>query len=432
MRILVGIKGPGRKDRFHNHCLVETNTTATLEFGHGQSLNLPAGTKLECKARNNSLLITLPQLKAVQNYSRAILRNHDGNLRLQIFATNSSQPAHQATYKGDLIIAAHNNHVSICLETDLESYVRGVLRSEIPASYKLEAMKAQAVLARTYALRPRIDHASEGYQVCDSFLCCQAFNGIDPSLSSDQKQAILQTQGLVLAYDGKPALALFSACAGGHTEDYANCFSDLGTNQFPGQNIPYLKGIAEGKLPAGFPNEKAMRALFNETHPDTIDAWSTNFRWQLSLTADQMEAHMHHEIEKLTEDSQFAPFIKAPPSGNFGEIKSFHIDKRGRAGTAMVLTIETSSGDWVIEKELTIRSIFANPEAKLKRLRSARIFFDQKYDQNGHFYHLIIYGFGFGHGVGLQQNGAQALALKGLSYQQILLRYYPGTSLITL
>jgi stage II sporulation protein D len=425
MKILVGLKGPGLTELPQSAIKV---VAATLKVEDNSGKEMPFSGLLSAKASGANILISgnAPDIsKTFAGPVRITVSNNRFKLQL---LSGSGAVRHAADYLGELVIRARNGKLIVLLESDLEKYVQGVLRSEIPAAYHIEAMKAQAVLARSYALHPRINHSSEGFNVCDSFLCCQAFNGIDPSLTESQKQAIMATRGQVITYNQKPALALFSASAGGHTEDYSNCFSNLETNQFPDNPIPYLKGIPEGKLPTGFPEESAMRRLWNDPSPDTVDAWSPSFRWKVTFSADTLDAHMHHTIEKMLKETQFAPFIKAPASGKFGHIEGFEVARRGVSGVAMELLARTSTGTWSISKELAIRSVFANPELKIKRLRSGRIFFDQQTGKSG-LTSITVYGLGSGHGVGLQQNGAQGLALKGMRYEDMLRRYYPGTEI---
>ncbi len=128
---------------------------------------------------------------------------------------------------------------------DLEQYLKGVLESEIPASYHLERLKAQAVAARTYALNPRISHERDNADVCDSYLCCQYFAGHKAVGSAKHTQAIESTAGEILKYGDKAILALFSSNAGGYTSNYEDCFSDPKTNLFPPAPIPYLRAVAE-------------------------------------------------------------------------------------------------------------------------------------------------------------------------------------------
>ncbi len=326
--------------------------------------------------------------------------------------------------KLEIFVDAAEN-LRLVLITTLEEYVKGVLQSEIPASYGLEAIKAQAVAARTYALNPRISHEKDDCNVCDSYLCCQYFAGAI-AISDRHRKAIDATAGRVLTFADKPILALFSSCAGGHTENFEACFSDPVTGQFPMPPLPYLKGVAEGKVPPDPGTEKYLRALWQVAHPQTADAWSPHFKWSVNMTGNQVESHMHHVIDTMMKDPTVAPFIVAPKSAKFGHVKSFEVKERGVAGTAILLRIATSTGDWYIKKELVIRSVFKNSEAKVSRLKSARLFFNVSTDRLGLVSRVNIRGLGWGHGVGMQQTGAQGFAKQGHSYQQILNHYFQG------
>jgi stage II sporulation protein D len=141
---------------------------------------------------------------------------------------------------------------------------------------------------------------------------------------------------------------------------------------------------------------------------------------------------MHHVIAESLQDELLAPFIKGPDNGQFGQVKKYSISKRGRSGTAMYMQIETSRGNWTIAKELVIRSVFKNPEIKLTRLKSARLFFDHEYDHLGLLSKVTISGMGWGHGVGMQQTGAQGLAKQGKNYKQILAHYFQDCTISVL
>ncbi len=423
MQVRVGLFGPNlHKEGLHTWRVKAAGGLSALVDNHQARLSTHVkevavrslGDRLEIEAGGRKIAITPGAITL--SAPGAIAVSQDGQAPRQ--------------YKGTLTFSAQAPS-TVVLSTHLEDYVRGVLRSEIPASYHLEAMKAQAILARTYGLHPRVDHSKDQINVCDSFLCCQAFDGIT-ALSARQDQAIAQTAGKLLLYQGKPALALFSACAGGHTESYDNCFSDVATGAFPPPPIPYLTGVSEGTLPAGYPDERALQQLFNTANPATYDGWSKSFRWTVELSAGQLEAHMHHVFERMHQDPAFKDFIQAPESGRFGHIDSFETGKRGCAGTLIDLSVHTNTGTWVIRKELVIRSIFANPEVGIKRLRSARFLLESRRDNLGLLASIKLSGFGSGHGVGLQQVGAEGMARAGKNSQQILAHYYPGATVGTL
>ncbi len=400
--------------------------------------SLPAGTTVQVSAKSGYLTLSGFALqsfwgapvgeKAIASLEIEAI-NGDGQFALENLARQNGKGSSAPKYVGKLQIFAEGNSVKINLLCTLEDYVKGVLASEVPESYHLEAVKAQAVAARTYGLHPRIDHSADHCDVCDSYLCCQYFAGSNLRLAGHYVRAISETKNQILTWQGQPILALFSSCAGGHTEDYSNCFSDPVTNKFPGTAIPYLKGVAEGDLPDGrekIVSEAELRQIWHATTISTCDAWSGQFRWHVIMPADALEAEMHHNVETMLADPQYAPFMVAPPAAKFGHISEFKVGQRGVSGVAMDLQIATSTGVWTIKKELVIRSLFKNSELKLARLKSARFFLEHEKDNLGLLSQVKIYGLGWGHGVGMQQTGAQGLARNGQSYKQILAHYFQG------
>lgn len=331
-----------------------------------------------------------------------------------------------ATYKGTLLVWVNKEKKALraALVLDLDEYLKGVLQSEIPASYHIEAVKAQAVAARTYGLRPRIDHEPDKTYVCDSYLCCQYFAGLNDKASPQHDRAIHETEGQVLTYLGSPALALFSSNAGGHTENFENCFSDPVTKKFPPEPLPYLRGVAEttDKMPVF--DEPILRKMHAGGAPHTVDSWSPHFRWQVHLSADEIESNIHATVEKMLDDPERAPFVVAPPSGKFGHVDSFAVVSRGPSGCAIELDITTSTGNWCFKKELVIRDVFHVSSRKLARLKSARLFFDHDRGALSLLTGVTVSGLGWGHGVGLQQTGAEGWAKAGKDYLFILAHYF--------
>lgn len=424
MQIRIGLSTSNLKELLHESVTLLSPSLVLIDENN-QEFRIAPNSEIRAHAHNGKVLLKGGDLN-IQSPSFTLRSNNDAPISITSLNREGVGAPH---YRGQIVLKPKQNKLQVLLVSDLESYLRGVLSSEIPASYHQEAIKAQAVTARTYALRPRIDHTPDGFNVCDSYLCCQYFAGIPKSIDSRYERAITGTKNQILTHESKPILALFSACAGGHTEDYQNCFSDPITGAFPPPPIAYLKGVPEGKLPHGYPSEAAMRQLYSIAKPDTCDAHSSKFRWKLNFNANQLEAHMHHVAETMLEDKLMSPFIYPPPSNKFGHIQKFEVTRRGVAGTAISLTVHTSTGPWIVKKELVIRSLFKNPDLNLARLMSARIFFDHKQNTLGLLSDLTVFGFGWGHGVGLQQHGAQGLALEGHNYRQIVAHYFPLTQI---
>ncbi len=385
----------------------------------------PSGGSIEVKPNGDNLLVKAAKSSTVEN-GWLIMSPSTGSLSITSIKRSGKHPI----YHGQLSVWSSGGKLRLALICDLDEYLAGVLHSEIPASYHPEAIKSQAVAARTYGINPRIDHHPDFTNVCDSFLCCQYFAGALTGMDSRYLTAIKKTAGEVLTYADRPALALFSSCAGGHTENYENCFSDPKTAKFPPNPIPYLKGVPE------IPNapqttvfdENALKNLYHHHTPHTVDAWSNHFRWSITASANDLESFLHATAEKMHSEPATAPFVIPPPSGKFGHINSFRAVRRGVAGTIIELDVVTSHGTWKFLKELVIRDLFKMPSIKLARLKSARFFFETQHEK-GIIKQLHIHGLGWGHGVGLQQTGSQGWAKSGRDYRFILSHYFPGTAI---
>ena len=441
MKILVGITTSDLTGLDHKAAGISSPSGLTVIDDEKTTMQVPPGKVLVIRALvdgmfgKDALEYKIDgQLKHVTKKKLLIKPSKGSSLSINTISREYARGRSTPVYNGEIEPSAHEGKLRISLRTELDQYLKGVLQSEVPASYPLEAIKAQAVAARTYALRPRINHLKrDGINVCDSYLCCQYFGGAKSQPAENHLKAIAQTAGQVLTYENKPILALFSSNSGGHTEDYDICFSDPETKEFPPAPLPYLRGVWEtktGKAPNDFDlsNEKQLRAFY-ATAPFTEDKTSSHYRWKVHLTANQLESHLHNNIRKLLANPEAAPYIVPPESNEFGHINGFTVNKRGRAGTIVELSVSTSSGDWIVRKELVIRDFFAVPPAGLKRLKSARIFFDQERDKTGLLSALTIYGTGWGHGVGMQQSGACAFAKAGLDYRSILNHYYTLVSI---
>ena len=142
----------------------------------------------------------------------------------------------QRRYRGRFVARAAGGEVLLINELNMESYLLGVVPVEMgPAVFpELEALKAQAVAARTYAVAHLGDHDAEGYDLCAT-PACQAYHGFgsEHSLST---RAVRETAGLIATYEGVPIDAMYTSTCGGHTEDAAVLFPDRAQ--------PYLRGVA--------------------------------------------------------------------------------------------------------------------------------------------------------------------------------------------
>ena len=249
----------------------------------------------------------------------------------------------------------------------IEEYLIGVVSAEVPASFEEEALKAQTVAARTYALKQMENRKNESYDVTDT-TSSQVYQSDDELKNKwkdkyDEyinkiKKCINATEGEYLTYNNEIIYAFFFSTSNGKTEDNKDVF---------GQDLPYLKVVDSSfdeNETSGFVSQKTF------TLQDFYEKLNLKYSDNLNITDKQ-----------LTSSSR---------------VKFITINGQQFKGRDFMKKLSLRSNDYNIERK----------------------------DNN-----VIITTKGFGHGVGMSQYGANALAKQNKSYQEILKYYYQGTNL---
>lgn len=262
------------------------------------------------------------------------------------------------------------------LTLPLDKYLWRVVAAEMPASFEPEALKAQAVTARTYTLYKRSIGANPNHpdaDVCADINCCQAYldpdkaaaNWGDSARTYTEKiaQAVSSTDGQAILYDGAPIDAVFFSSAAGRT---------LSSVEVWGGSVPYLESV-ESPEGAEVPNYRT-----------TVEVPAEEFK--TTLLAQYPQADLSGEASEW--------FGETVPTSSGG--------------------VETMSVGGVTVKGTALRTLFG--------LRSASFTVEAEGDQ------VVFSVTGYGHGVGMSQYGANALAKEGKSYLDILTHYYTGVT----
>ena len=308
-----------------------------------------------------------------------------------------------------------NNKITVINVLDIEQYLRGVLPSEVYPSWNMEALKAAAVAARTYALRSAAasSHSSSGFDVC-STTHCQMYSGVSKEYPTTD-QAVLETAGLVVKYNGQLAITPYHSSNGGYTESSSGAW---GSDQ---SAYPYLVSV--------FTPYEDYRGV-------------PNGKWETVIKPDELTDYIPDSYaSKLSGKITDIDFDRAPSGFNHSMTVT---DENGNT-----LTVSTSSavrsffGSLVISPNFAIaRTYVASDEAATPAI--SVISADGTYDLtgvNGYTYIsadgtgtfsgveevLVFDGQGYGHGVGLSQFGSRCMADAGFTYTQILELYFPGT-----
>ncbi|MBD5132920.1 MAG: stage II sporulation protein D [Clostridiales bacterium] len=264
-------------------------------------------------------------------------------------------------------------------EMTMADYLWGVVAAEMPASFEPEALRAQAVCARTYSLwklRAK-SHEADGADICADSSCCQAYISHEDAVqrwgekaaetyTAKLTAAVADTDGQILTYGGELIQAVFFSSASGATEDAEAVW---------GKSLPYLVSVDS---PEG----------------DEVP----NYRSTVTLTADQ--------VKKTVSEAGLGADLSGEPSGWFQNLQR---TASGRVASVELGGVSLSGG--------AARNLFA--------LRSAC--FDVS-EQDGVFTFSVT---GYGHGVGMSQYGANAMAKSGSGWRDILTHYYTGAQIQT-
>lgn len=254
---------------------------------------------------------------------------------------------------------------------DLDTYLVGVVLAEMPASFEPEALKAQAIAARTYARKAYVTGGKHGDgSVCTQSTCCQAYLSPEDYLAKGGtsqgleavSQAVAQTSGTVLTYQGELIEATYFSCSGGRTEDAAAVW---------GTEFPYLQAV---ESPG---EEKAVH------YTDSFSFSSAEFAQLLGLDASGDPANWFQNV---------------------------HFTPGGGVDTISICAQEFTG--------IQLRSLLHLPSTSFTVQTSGDT--------------IVLTTYGYGHRVGMSQYGADAMAVAGSSFGEILAHYYPGTELTVL
>lgn len=278
------------------------------------------------------------------------------------------------TLDGDSDIRLYDVSSGKTLTISLEDYIVGVVCAEMPAEFFDEALKAQAVAARTYAVKKIKSSASEhgDAELCTDFSHCQAY--VSPEdihknwgdnyakYMNKVKSAVFSTQGEYLVYNNEPAMAVFHACSNGITEKSSDVW---------GGDVPYLTNV-ESK---GDSEKKDYVSYSRYSRDEFVKI---------------LEVELNSKID-----------ITLTPIGN----------------------IEYSSGNNVVSIELFGNVLKGTDVRRMFSLKATS--FNLEYDDSEFVFEVT----GNGHGVGMSQYGANAMCAEGFTYREILNHYYPGTEI---
>lgn len=329
---------------------------------------------------------------------KAVIDGADGLLYLcDANGTNISQ-----AYEGKFIIRRDENGFIIVNELPIEDYVRYVLPSEMPDSFSMEALKAQAVCARTFAYSQMKNdtYATFGANLDDS-TAYQVYNEAGTKVVTDR--AVRETAGEVIVADDNLITCYYYSTSPGFTTDMQVWQSESpvyikSQNTTMGENLDLSV-------------EDVFLSFINET-PDSYDKSSPFYRWDATLD------------------------ISNAIDASYGRLKSITVSERNSSGYVTALTITYENGSTRINNENEIRKFLGtylkdlaladgSTRTNFSMIPSACFAVVSCSKES-----ITLSGGGFGHGIGMSQYGADAMGDAGMNYQDIIKKYYENVEVV--
>ena len=428
--VKVGISNANFKEYYFDNISVSATDNFRLTDGKTSNIiaDFGADENIKIQIKNNLFSIYQDNTQIASKITGPVIVSSENGF---VTITNLKRAGKPAYYRGTFEITKvpqKNNLFNVINVLDLESYLRGVVPNEMPVRFGEEALKAQAILARNYVLKPR-EKNYHNFDVCDS-VACQVYYGANTE-KEESDIAVKETENLVALHNGELILALYSSTAGGYTENYENAFSTdfgNGNRMFPGVPKPYLKGIPDNPKTRSLNSEQDAKDFYTST-PESFDNDSPYFRWTKEWEITELENVLKKTLKSQSSTGFVKPKLNNPQ--DFGKLKEIKVLERGVSGKAMSVNIVTDKGIFNVQKELQIRRVFQKDNIGLP---SANVIFEIKEDKNENgqkVKKVFAYGGGFGHGVGMSQWGAGSMDKKGYSFEEIIQHYFCNTAIAT-
>ena len=406
------------------HDKIEGKANVDMELIYGtEKLEIPAGERFAIDSDSRYFSSNRIYLKPKALTGRTVFTNIERN--------NGGQG-----YYGYFELEKREEGILLINEVLLEEYLYAVVPSEMPGYYPLEALKAQAVSARTYAYNKMIHVGLSSYGAhLDDSSTYQVYNNIKENTNTTT--AVKETRGkLLYSGDSLAQTYYYSTSCGYGTDDAIwnerNIYPYLRSKEMSTSNSSHA--LEELQTEEGF------QKFISKVNPDHFEASEGWYRW----------TYEHQNMEKVGEKlvSRLENYPKYVFTSFDGEnwsnqplekgfvITDIQVKRRGAGGTIEELLIDTDKGTFLVKNEYHIRAVLADGEAKAElqndntyacgNLLPSSFFVLETITKDGQVTGIRLTGGGFGHGVGMSQNGAKNLANLGYTAEDIMGFYYEG------
>ena len=359
------------------------------------------------------------------------------------------QKSEAQTFSGQLKIIINSDNLQVINIVPVEDYLVSVISSEMSAASSIEFLKAHAVISRSWALAQikstassdtrKMPHGSVMFGVEHDIVhrqirwynhedhtlfdvCaddhCQRYHGITRICTPLSSEAVHATCGMVLCDDfGNICDTRFSKCCGGITEEYETCWENIHKDYLPSKRDT---SSPHNNTPDLTSEDNARRWIMSS--PDSFCNTTDIKVLNQVLNRFDFETHDFYRWTVVYEQAELSELVKRRSGIDFGLITDLIPVRRGKSGRISELRIVGEKRSVIIGKELEIRRVLST-----SHLLSSAFVVDKKMDKSSSIF--VLHGAGWGHGVGLCQIGAAIMGETGYDYKEILMHYYPNTTI---
>ncbi len=372
-------------------------------------------------------------------------------------------------YRGTMEISVDEKGLIVINELSIEEYLYAVVPSEMPVSYGNEALKVQAVCARSYAFNQLYANKYSAYGAhVDDSVSCQVYNNVAENDASIM--AVKDTYGKVLTQGGKVITAYYFSTSCGHTASIEDVWQDA-------KEAKYLTGNlqTEERMTVDFSNDEVFRGFLakdavsvmtdgtkKEEAVTTYDSGFLMYRWNVTMDVATLSKQINKYLadcynsnktsiltyvrsQELNDATEIpgativeGKVFKSIPVSTIGTLTDMKVITRGSSGIIKELLIKGTENTVLVRYQTNIRKLLAPVATEVVRLDGSTVngmsllpsafFVIDKSNENSKTTFTLTGG-GFGHGTGMSQNGVKTMVSRGKSYEEILKHYYTDANL---
>lgn len=430
--IRVLIMDTGYQSLFHDRVTVSSQDGFTIQKGE-EIIHVPAG----------ELADIYPESEYMSE-GRIILKAEGISNAITILSIERSYG--NPYYSGTLEIACEGDKLVVINELPLEEYLYHVVPSEMPVGFGVEALKVQAVCARSYAYRHLLDNSYRMYGAhVDDSVNFQVYNNIEAQ--PDSTQAVKETYGQVITKHGAVVSAYYYSTSCGYMSDIS-----LWSGNAEAYDMYVAKAVNPQETRLDLSKEENFKNFIYSENEGDFDYGFPFYRWNVELGLEYLTGRINEylavrygaepgNILTMTSDGEYVSVAPADGGAYVGELLSLEVAERSSGGAIKQLLIHGTKGDVLVRGELNIRYVLGPGDNLINThtasqttfyiLPSAYMYPEEIY-QEGALTGYRFVGGGYGHGIGMSQNAVSSMVKQGMRYDQIVEFFYDGVDIMNI